>query len=80
VAAPIEGRFDAYDSSRARRTFGAAVNLAGVPGIAVPNGFGERGLPTSLCITTPALEENKALQIAHLYQLRTDWHRRYPDL
>ena len=80
VAAPIEGRFDAYDSSRTRRTFGAAVNLAGVPGIAVPNGFGERGLPTSLCITTRALEENKALQIAHLYQLRTDWHRQHPAL
>lgn len=80
VAAPIEGRFDAYDSSRARRTFGAAVNLAGVPGIAVPNGFGERGLPTSLCITTRAGDDLKALHIANLYQSRTDWHRRYPAL
>lgn len=80
VAAPIEGRFDAYDSGRARRVFGAAVNLAGVPGIAIPNGFGERGLPTSLCITTRVGDDLKALQIANLYQARTEWHQRYPAL
>jgi aspartyl-tRNA(Asn)/glutamyl-tRNA(Gln) amidotransferase subunit A len=80
VAAPIDGRFDAYDSSRRRRTFGAAVNLTGVPGLAVMNGFGERGLPTSLCFTGRAGSENTLIAIANAYQERTDWHLKRPEL
>lgn len=80
VAPPIESRFDAFDSARARRTMGAAVNLAGVPGVAIPNGFGERGLPTSLCITTRLFDENLALGIARRFQEATDWHTGAPEL
>ncbi len=80
VAAPIDGRFDAYDSSRRRRTFGSAVNITGVPGIAVMNGFGERNLPTSLCITGRAGSENALIAIANAYQQATDWHTKTPDL
>ena len=80
VAAPIDGRFDAYDSSRRRRTFGSAVNVTGVPGVAVMNGFGERGLPTSLCVTGRAGSENTLIEIASLYQQETDWHTKTPDI
>jgi aspartyl-tRNA(Asn)/glutamyl-tRNA(Gln) amidotransferase subunit A len=80
VAAPIDGRFDAYDSSRRRRTFGSAVNITGVPGIAVMNGFGERNLPTSLCITGRAGSENVLIAIANAYQHATDWHTKTPEL
>ncbi len=80
VAAPIEGRFDAYDSSRRRRTFGSAVNITGVPGIAVMNGFGERNLPTSLCITGRVGTENTLIAIANAFQQETDWHTMTPKI
>jgi aspartyl-tRNA(Asn)/glutamyl-tRNA(Gln) amidotransferase subunit A len=78
VASPIDQRFDAYFSRANRSPLGAAANLAGLPGIAVPNGFGARGLPTSLTFTGRAWEENTILAAAKAYQERTDWHRRTP--
>lgn len=80
VAPPIDRGFDPYDSRRTPRIFAAAVNLAGVPGVAVPNGFGERGLPTSLCITGRVNDENTVLAIARAYQEVTNWHKQSPDL
>jgi aspartyl-tRNA(Asn)/glutamyl-tRNA(Gln) amidotransferase subunit A len=44
----------------------------------VPNGFGERGLPTSLQFVGRAWGENAILAAARAYQSRTDWHRRHP--
>jgi aspartyl-tRNA(Asn)/glutamyl-tRNA(Gln) amidotransferase subunit A len=78
VATPIGERFDAYFSRTNRSPIGGAANLAGLPGIAIPNGFGERGLPTSLSFVGRAWEENAVLAAAHAYQSRTDWHRRTP--
>ncbi len=47
---------------------------------ASPNGFGERGLPTSLCITGRAFNENAILAAATAYQERTSWHTQHPEL
>ena len=57
---------------------GAAANVAGLPGISVPNGFGERGLPTAIMFVGRAFEENRILAVARAYQQRTDWHLRLP--
>jgi aspartyl-tRNA(Asn)/glutamyl-tRNA(Gln) amidotransferase subunit A len=57
---------------------GAIGNAAGLPALAVPNGFGERGLPTSLQFVGRAFSENTLLAAARAYQARTDWHRRHP--
>lgn len=80
VASPINMRFDAFYTRTKRGPLGAASNVAGIPGIAVPNGFDDGGLPTSLCFTGRAFSENSILAAAIAYQSRTDWHRRYPDL
>lgn len=53
-------------------------NLAGVPAVAIPNGFAGRSLPTSLQIIAPPFEDGLALQVAELYQSVTDWHARVP--
>jgi Asp-tRNA(Asn)/Glu-tRNA(Gln) amidotransferase A subunit family amidase len=45
----------------------------------VPNGFGERGLPTSLQFMGRAWEENTVLAAACAYQSATDWHTQHPD-
>jgi aspartyl-tRNA(Asn)/glutamyl-tRNA(Gln) amidotransferase subunit A len=59
---------------------GAAANIAGLPGIAVPNGFGLERLPTSLTFTGRVFEENLLIAAASEYQTRTDWHRRRPPI
>ena len=58
---------------------GAVGNGAGLPAVAVPNGFGARGLPTSLQFMGRAWEENGVLAAACAYQSVTDWHTRHPE-
>lgn len=55
-----------------------AGNLAGLPAIAVPMGFGENGLPTSLQMLGRAFSEETLVALATAYQELTDWHRRRP--
>jgi aspartyl-tRNA(Asn)/glutamyl-tRNA(Gln) amidotransferase subunit A len=59
---------------------GAAANIAGLPCVAVPNGFGLEWLPTSLTFTGRAFEENLVIAAASEFQTRTDWHRRRPPI
>src|SRR5687767_12305385 len=56
-------------------TIGA--NLAGVPAISIPCGF-VRGLPVGLQIAGPHFAEARLLNVAHMYQKETDWHRQMP--
>jgi aspartyl-tRNA(Asn)/glutamyl-tRNA(Gln) amidotransferase subunit A len=55
-----------------------SVNLAGLPGLCVPCGFGEAGLPVGLQIIGSYFDEARMLNVAHQYQQATDWHRRGP--
>ncbi|HEY6516819.1 MAG TPA: Asp-tRNA(Asn)/Glu-tRNA(Gln) amidotransferase subunit GatA [Steroidobacteraceae bacterium] len=57
-------------------TIGA--NLAGLPALSVPCGF-VGGLPVGLQIVGPHFAEARILNVAHRYQLETDWHRRLPE-
>lgn len=59
---------------------GAAANIAGLPGIALPNGFGLEALPTSISFTGRVFEENLLIAAASEFQTRTDWHRRRPPI
>jgi aspartyl-tRNA(Asn)/glutamyl-tRNA(Gln) amidotransferase subunit A len=56
-------------------TIGA--NLAGLPAISVPCGL-VQGLPVGMQIIGPHFGEERLLNVAHRYQLETDWHRRTP--
>jgi aspartyl-tRNA(Asn)/glutamyl-tRNA(Gln) amidotransferase subunit A len=56
-----------------------AVNLAGLPGMSIPCGFGANGRPVGLQIVGDYFSEAKMLNVAHRYQLATDWHTRMPD-
>jgi aspartyl-tRNA(Asn)/glutamyl-tRNA(Gln) amidotransferase subunit A len=55
-----------------------AVNLAGLPGMSIPCGFDGGGLPVGLQIVGNYFDEARMLNVAHQYQLATDWHRRAP--
>jgi len=56
-----------------------AVNLAGLPGMSIPCGFDGSGLPVGLQIVGNYFDEARMLNVAHQYQLATDWHRRAPE-
>ncbi len=56
-----------------------AVNLAGLPGMSIPAGFGSNGRPVGLQIIGNYFAEAQMLNAAHQYQLATDWHTRQPN-
>ena len=56
-----------------------AVNLAGLPGMSIPCGFDGSGLPVGLQIIGNYFDEARMLNVAHQYQLATDWHQRAPQ-
>ncbi len=57
-----------------------AGNVAGVPAITVPNGFGQHNIPTGLQFLGSAWSEERLLEIADGYQALTDWHTRRPPV
>jgi aspartyl-tRNA(Asn)/glutamyl-tRNA(Gln) amidotransferase subunit A len=57
-------------------TIGA--NLAGLPAMSIPCGF-VNGLPVGLQLIGAHFAEERLLNVAHRYQLATDWHQRAPE-
>ena len=53
-------------------------SLAGLPGMSVPAGFGEGGMPVGLQLIGNYFKEAQLLGAAHEFQLATDWHMRKP--
>jgi len=59
--------------------FTLPASLAGLPGMSVPVGFGEGGLPVGLQLIGNYFQEAQLLQTAHQFQLATDYHRLKPQ-
>jgi aspartyl-tRNA(Asn)/glutamyl-tRNA(Gln) amidotransferase subunit A len=55
-----------------------AINLAGLPGLSQPCGFGADGLPIGLQLVGDYFGEARLLETAHRFQQATDWHSRRP--
>ena len=80
VAYPTDTNFEnAYPGVSGGPAVIAAGNLAGLPALALPSGFGEHGLPTSLALLGPAFSEARLVALGSTYQTCTDWHRRQPE-
>jgi aspartyl-tRNA(Asn)/glutamyl-tRNA(Gln) amidotransferase subunit A len=56
------------------------VNLAGLPGISVPCGFDDNGLPIGLQLIGQVLREDQLFQVAYAYEQSTNWHLQTPKL
>ena len=79
VSYPADKNFaDVYPGVSGGPPVIAAGNLTGLPALALPNGFGENGLPTSIAFLGPAFSERRLSEIGCLYQQRTDWHTKKP--
>ena len=79
VAYPADRNFeDAYPGVSGGPALIPAGNLCGLPALALPNGFGENGLPTSLSFLGPAFSERDLVRLGAAYQQKTDWHTKRP--
>lgn len=56
----------------------SSVNLAGLPGMSIPIGFGRKSRPIGLQIIGNYFKEAQMLNVAHQYQKVTDWHLQTP--
>jgi aspartyl-tRNA(Asn)/glutamyl-tRNA(Gln) amidotransferase subunit A len=59
--------------------FTLPINLAGVPGLALPVGFDTNGLPVGIQFLGAPFHEETLFRAAHVYQGVTDWHKRSPQ-
>ncbi len=57
-----------------------SANLAGIPGISIPCGFTQAGLPIGLQLLAPPFEEDRLLRTARMHERETDWHTRRPQV
>ncbi len=55
-----------------------SLNLAGLPGIALPAGFTTSGLPVGVQLIGNYFAESRLLGVAHQIQQNSDWHTRTP--
>ena len=60
--------------------FTLPANLAGIPGISVPCGFSEDGLPIGLQILGKHFDEETLIKVAYNLEQATDFHTRRPNL
>ena len=57
--------------------FTLPASLAGLPAMSIPAGLSE-GLPVGMQLIGNHLQEGLLLNVAHRFQLATDWHLRAP--
>jgi aspartyl-tRNA(Asn)/glutamyl-tRNA(Gln) amidotransferase subunit A len=60
--------------------FTIPVNMAGLPGLAIPGGFSSEGLPIGLQLISSHFEEQKLIQLGGAFQKATDYHTKRPSL
>ena len=78
VAWPLGAKRDDPVASYLADIFTLPGSLAGLPGMSVPAGFGEQGLPVGLQLIGNYFDEATLLHTAHALQQATDWHLRTP--
>ena len=58
--------------------FTLPASLAGLPGMSLPVGFGQAGMPVGMQLIGNYLQEAQLLNVAHQYQMNTDFHLQQP--
>jgi aspartyl-tRNA(Asn)/glutamyl-tRNA(Gln) amidotransferase subunit A len=59
--------------------FTNSANLAGLPAMSIPAGFDGNNLPVGLHLIGKYMDESTILNVAHKYQMGTDWHLQIPS-
>jgi aspartyl-tRNA(Asn)/glutamyl-tRNA(Gln) amidotransferase subunit A len=58
--------------------FAATANLTGIPSLALPTGFTNKGLPLGVQLMGPRFSEEMLFEIGKSYQLDSDYHTKLP--
>jgi Asp-tRNA(Asn)/Glu-tRNA(Gln) amidotransferase A subunit family amidase len=65
-------------------TFGGSqmlmTNLTGHPCLVMPNGFDEKGSPTSICLLGNLFDEGRLIEVARHYQMATPFDNNHPPM
>jgi aspartyl-tRNA(Asn)/glutamyl-tRNA(Gln) amidotransferase subunit A len=77
-APPLARGFDEEPKVPGTRTIGGAANLCGLPGLTLPIGSGDNGLPVAVSLTGRVDADAAVLAAGIAFQSRTAWHRRRP--
>jgi aspartyl-tRNA(Asn)/glutamyl-tRNA(Gln) amidotransferase subunit A len=77
IGAPFDKTYTEYGSGPELISPG---NLAGWPALAMPNGFGEHGLPTSVALMGTPFAETRLTAIGKRYQQLTAFAQRRPPM
>ena len=59
--------------------FTLPASLAGLPGMSIPVGFGDANMPVGMQLIGNYLQEARLLNVAHQFQLVTDFNRQSPQ-
>jgi len=71
---------DVYVAPSSDDDNGLLTNLTGHPAVVVPNGFDEKGSPTSVTFIGGLCKEAELLRVALAYERATDFHTKHPVL
>jgi aspartyl-tRNA(Asn)/glutamyl-tRNA(Gln) amidotransferase subunit A len=77
IGVPFDHTYSEYDGNP---NLIAPGNLAGLPALALPNGFGDHGLPTNFSLLGTAFNETRLTAIGKRYQQLTTMHRARPPV
>ena len=61
-------------------TFTIPVNMAGLPGLALPCGFDKANLPIGMQLIGKPFDEGTLFKVGHAYEQATEWHKKKPKL
>jgi aspartyl-tRNA(Asn)/glutamyl-tRNA(Gln) amidotransferase subunit A len=78
VAWPLGAQGDDPVQAYLADIFTLPASLAGLPGMSLPAGFGEAGMPVGLQLIGNYFAEGQLLHTAHAFQQASDWHARRP--
>ncbi|MFZ0415238.1 MAG: amidase family protein, partial [Candidatus Acidiferrales bacterium] len=58
----------------------AISSLCGLPALTVPCGFNKDHMPIGVQFMARALEDDRVIAAARMFQQHTDWHTKHPPL
>ncbi len=74
------GKIDLYIAPSWQGSNLLTTNLTGNPCVVLPNGFSQRGTPTSFTFIGNLFDEARLIAFAKIYQDATDHHKKHPQL
>ena len=60
--------------------FTISCNLAAIPGMSIPCGFSQKGIPIGMQLLAKIFDEQTMFKSAYSYQQSTDWHKQFPNI